>query len=49
MVQLDGIWLTIQREGENSKPDAKKRQRKQRTGNKQVILVALAFWEDGRT
>ncbi len=48
IVQLDGIWVTIQREGEKIKPDAKKRQRKQRTGKKQVILVALAFWEDGR-
>src|SRR5258708_4731517 len=48
IVQLDGIWVTIQREGEKIKPDTKKRQRKQRTGKKQVILVALAFWEDGR-
>lgn len=48
IVQLDGIWVTIQCEGEKSKSDTKKRQRKQRTGNKQVILVALAFWEDGR-
>jgi transposase-like protein len=48
IVQLDGIWVTIQHEADKSKPDAKKRQRKQRTGKKQVILVALAFWEDGR-
>lgn len=48
VVQLDGIWVTIQREGEKIKQDSKKRNRKHRTGNKQVILVALAFWEDGR-
>ena len=48
IVQLDGIWVTIQREGEKIKADTKQRQRKQRSGKKQVILVALAFWEDGR-
>jgi transposase-like protein len=48
IIQLDGIWVTIQREGEKMKPDAKKRLRKQRTGKKEVISVALAFWEDGR-
>jgi hypothetical protein len=48
IVQLDGIWVTIQHEGDKSKLDTKKRQRKQRTGKKQVIFVALAFWEDGR-
>lgn len=48
IIQLDGIWVTIQRKGEKIKPDAKKRKRKQRTGKKEVILVALAFWEDGR-
>jgi transposase-like protein len=47
-VQFDGIWVTIQNEGEKIKQDSKKRKRKQRTGKKQVILVALAFWEDGR-
>ncbi|GAC1402835.1 MAG: hypothetical protein NVS4B12_22760 [Ktedonobacteraceae bacterium] len=48
VVQFDGMWVTIQREGEKIKQDSKKRNRKQRTGKKQVILVALAFWEDGR-
>src|SRR5258708_1976243 len=48
IVQLDGIWVTIQHKGEKIKPDAKKRQRKQRSGKKQVILVALALWTDGR-
>lgn len=48
VIQLDGIWVTIQREGEKIQPDAKNRKRKQRTGKKEVILVALAFWEDGR-
>jgi hypothetical protein len=48
VVQFDGIWVTIQSAGEKIKPDSKKRNRKQRTGKKQGILVALAFWEDGR-
>ncbi|MDQ6662738.1 MAG: hypothetical protein M3Z24_17480 [Chloroflexota bacterium] len=37
VVQFDGIWVTIQREGEKIKQDSKKRNRKQRTGKKQVI------------
>jgi putative transposase len=48
VVQLDGIWVTIQEAGDKIKQDSKKRNRKQRTGKKQVILVALAFWENGR-
>ena len=47
VVQLDGIWVTIQKQGEKSKPDKRKRSRKQRSGQKMVILVALGFWEDG--
>ncbi len=47
VLQLDGIWVTIQKQGEKSKPDKRKRRRKQRTGKKMVILVALGFWEDG--
>src|SRR5258708_2297075 len=33
---------------EKIKPDKRKRQRKQRTGRKMVILVALGLWENGR-
>ena len=40
VVQLDGIWVTMQSQGEKSKPDTRKRNRKQRTGKKIVILVA---------
>ncbi|GAC1566256.1 MAG: hypothetical protein NVS2B2_38950 [Ktedonobacteraceae bacterium] len=47
VVQLDGIWVTIQSQGEKIKQDKRKRRRKQRTGKKVVILVALGFWEDG--
>jgi putative transposase len=47
VVQLDGIWVTIQKQGEKSKQDKRKRSRKQRTGQRKVILVALGFWEDG--
>lgn len=48
VVQFDGIWVTIQGCTEKIKQDKKKRKRKQRTGTKQVILLALGFWEDGR-
>ena len=48
VVQLDGIWVTIQSKGEQIKQDKRQRKRKQRTGKKMVILVALGFWEDGR-
>jgi putative transposase len=48
VLQLDGIWVTIQSEQEPIKPDKRKRQRKTRTGRKMVILVALGFWPDGR-
>src|SRR5258708_26921958 len=48
VIQLDGIWVTITSQQEKIKPDKRHRQRKQRTGRKMVILVALGFWEDGR-
>ncbi len=47
VVQLDGIWVTVQSQGEKIKQDARKRKRKQRTGKKIVILVALGLWKDG--
>jgi hypothetical protein len=47
VVQLDGIWVTIQKQGEKSKQDKRKRSRKQRSGQKKVVLVALGFWENG--
>lgn len=48
VIQLDGIWVTITSQQEKVKPDKRHRQRKQRTGRKMVILVALGFWPDGR-
>lgn len=48
VIQFDGIWVPIMSEGEKIKLDKKQRKRKRRSGKKQVILVALAFWEDGR-
>jgi len=47
VVQLDGIWLTIQSQSEKEKPDRRKRRRKERTGQRVVVLVALGFWNDG--
>ncbi len=48
VIQLDGIWVTIQSQQEKIKGDKRKRQRHQRSGKKMVILVALGFWSDGR-
>jgi hypothetical protein len=48
IVQFDGIWVPIESAGEEIKVDKKQRKRKRRSGKKHVILVALAFWEDGR-
>ncbi len=48
VIQLDGIWVTIQSQQETIKPDTRKRQRRKRTGHKMVILVALGLWSDGR-
>jgi transposase-like protein len=47
VVQLDGIWLTIQSQTETEKPDRGIRRRKARKGNRLVVLVALGFWNDG--
>lgn len=48
VLQLDGIWVTIQQSQETIKIDKRKRQRKKRGGKKRVILVALGFWPDGK-
>ena len=47
VVQLDGIWLTIQSQTQKEKPDRRKRRRKERKGQHVVVLVALGFWNDG--
>jgi hypothetical protein len=47
VVQLDGIWLTIQSQTQTEKLDRRKRQRKARQGKRMVVLVALGFWNDG--
>jgi hypothetical protein len=47
VVQLDGIWLTIQSQTQKEKPDRRKRRRKARKGQRVVVLVALGFWNDG--
>jgi hypothetical protein len=47
VVQLDGIWLTIQSQSDKEKPDRRKRRRKERQGQRVVVLVALGFWNDG--
>jgi len=47
VIQLDGIWVTIQSQQEKIKPDKRHRQRKKRSGKKMVVLVALGFWANG--
>ena len=47
VVQLDGIWLTIQSQTQTEKLDRRKRQRKARQGKRMVVLAALGFWNDG--
>ena len=47
VVQLDGIWLTIQSQSEKPKPDRRRRRRKERKGQRVVVLVALGYWNDG--
>ena len=48
VVQCDGIWVTIQGQEGEIKPDKRQRKRHQRSGKKVVILVAMGFWPDGR-
>ncbi|MFL5665101.1 MAG: transposase [Ktedonobacteraceae bacterium] len=47
VVQLDGIWLTIQSQTQKEKPDRGLRRRQERKGQRVVVLVALGFWNDG--
>jgi putative transposase len=49
VIQLDGIWVTITKQGEVIVHDRRNRARHERAGKKMVILVALGFWiEDGK-
>jgi putative transposase len=49
VIQLDGIWVTITKQGEVIVHDQRNRARHEREGQKMVILVALGFWiEDGK-
>jgi putative transposase len=47
VVQLDGIWLSLQTQGETIKLDKKGRQRHKRSGKRMVVLVALGLGNDG--
>jgi hypothetical protein len=48
VVQCDGIWVTLQEQEGEIKPDKRQRKRHGRSGKKVVILVAMGFWPDGR-
>jgi hypothetical protein len=47
IIQLDGIYVTIQGQNETVKHDKRNRARHVRKGEKMVVLVALGFWQDG--
>jgi putative transposase len=48
IVQLDGIWISLQTEEEDVIIiDKKGRQRYHRRGQRKVVLVALGLWSDG--
>jgi Transposase, Mutator family len=47
VVQLDGIWLTVQTQTDPIKLDKTGRKRHKRTGKRMVVLVALGLWSDG--
>jgi hypothetical protein len=46
--ECDGIWVTVQDQEGEIKPDKRQRKRYERSGKKVVLLVALGFWPDGR-
>jgi putative transposase len=48
VLQCDGIWVTVQEQEEEIKPDKRQRKRHARSGKKVVILLAMGFWPDGR-
>jgi hypothetical protein len=48
VLQLDGIWLTLQTQSPTIQPDKRQRARHQRKGERVVVLVALGLWRDGR-
>ena len=50
VIQLDGIWLSLQTQDntpETSQVDKAGRKRYKRTGKRMVVLVALGLWSDG--
>ncbi len=47
VIQLDGIYVTIQGQNETVKHDKRNRARHERKGEKMVVLVALGFWQEG--
>jgi transposase-like protein len=47
VVQLDGIWLSMQTQQEGITEESRKRQRQRKRGKRIVVLVALGLWTDG--
>jgi hypothetical protein len=46
IIQLDGIYVTVQGQNETVQHDKRNRARHVRKGQKMVVLVALGFWQD---
>jgi hypothetical protein len=46
-VQFDGIWLSMQTPQAGMTEDSRKRKRRQKRGQRMVVLVALGLWTDG--
>jgi len=47
VIQLDGIWLTLQEEKGAVRYDKRNRTRHEKKGKRVVVLVALGFWQQG--
>ncbi len=47
VVQLDGIWLSMQTQQDGLYEDSRQRKRRRTSGKRIVVLVALGLWTDG--
>jgi hypothetical protein len=45
VIQLDGIWLTLQQATGAVRSDKRNRRRQEKQGKRVVVLVALGFWQ----
>jgi hypothetical protein len=45
VIQLDGIWLTLQQDNGAVRSDKRNRRRPEKQGKRVVVFVALGFWQ----